>query len=293
MSSTADTEEDVPEATPARQPGKAERPWWIRRYTFTGTAVGLIFIWFSMTPSLLPRGALFQGLVSGVSGAIGYGLGVFSVWLVRYMRSKDSSPPAAALVVAGADPGRRDRHGHHGDPVPRLAGPRARPDGRRAPQVVRLPGGGDPVGGGAVRLRRNRPVDSAADHLSGRAGRPDRAVSRLGDHRGVPADGADDHAAQRRRGQVRDARVERHLRVGQRRNESQYRATAFAAAIRWSGVAGVVEFAGSSGPDLRAGRPHRRAAGRVQRNHRDRTDPGIRRAGLGGRHRSDRGIGRA
>ena len=46
-----------------------------------------------MTPSLLPRGALFQGLVSGVSGAIGYGLGVFSVWLVRYMRSKDSSPP--------------------------------------------------------------------------------------------------------------------------------------------------------------------------------------------------------
>jgi uncharacterized membrane protein len=54
----------------------------------------LLFIWFSMTPSLLPRTALFQGLVSGVSGAIGYGLGVFSVWLVRFMRSKDSSPPA-------------------------------------------------------------------------------------------------------------------------------------------------------------------------------------------------------
>ena len=93
MSSTADTEEDVPEATPAPEPGKAKRPWWLRHYTFTGTAVGLIFIWFSLTPSLLPRGALFQGLVSGISGAIGYGLGVFSVWLVRYMRSKDSSPP--------------------------------------------------------------------------------------------------------------------------------------------------------------------------------------------------------
>ena len=93
MSSTADTEEDVPGATPAPEPGKAERPWWLRHYTFTGTAVGLIFIWFSLTPSLLPRGALFQGLVSGISGAIGYGLGVFSVWLVRYMRSKDSSPP--------------------------------------------------------------------------------------------------------------------------------------------------------------------------------------------------------
>jgi uncharacterized membrane protein len=101
-----------PEAGPegevraAPEPQPASRPWWVRRYTFTGTAVGLIFIWFSMTPSLLPRTALFQGLVSGVSGAIGYGLGVFSVWLVRYMRSKDSSPPAPvwawkALVPIG------------------------------------------------------------------------------------------------------------------------------------------------------------------------------------------------
>jgi uncharacterized membrane protein len=71
-----------------------ETPWWVRHYTFTGTTVGLIFIWFSMTPSLLPRGPLFQGLVSGFSGAIGYALGVFSVWLVRYMREKQTSPPA-------------------------------------------------------------------------------------------------------------------------------------------------------------------------------------------------------
>jgi uncharacterized membrane protein len=81
------------EATPAQEPESTRRPWWLRRYTFTGTAVGLIFIWFSMTPSLLPRGALFQALVSGFSGAIGYGVGVFGVWLVRYMRSRDCSPP--------------------------------------------------------------------------------------------------------------------------------------------------------------------------------------------------------
>jgi len=81
------------------------RPWWLRRYTFTGTAVGLLFLWLSMTPSLLPRGPLFQGLVSGASGAIGYALGVFAVWLVRYMRSKDTSPPApriAWIVLVGA-----------------------------------------------------------------------------------------------------------------------------------------------------------------------------------------------
>ncbi len=85
---------ETAEPAEAREPPPTGRPWWVRHYTFTGTAVGLIFVWFSMTPSLLPRGALFQGLVSGISGAIGYGLGVFAVWLVRYMRAKDSSPPA-------------------------------------------------------------------------------------------------------------------------------------------------------------------------------------------------------
>nr|WP_231119880.1 alpha/beta-hydrolase family protein [Mycobacterium colombiense] len=87
------------------RPEAVERPWWLRRYTFTGTAMGLVFLWLSMTPSLLPRGPLFQGLVSGVSGAIGYALGVFSVWLVRYMRSKDTSPPApriAWILLVGA-----------------------------------------------------------------------------------------------------------------------------------------------------------------------------------------------
>nr|WP_232423335.1 alpha/beta-hydrolase family protein [Mycobacterium sp. 155] len=79
---------------------------WQRHYTFFGTAVGLVFLWLSMTPSLLPRGPLFQGLVSGAAGAIGYGLGVFGVWLVRFMRSADTSPRAprwawVSLVVVG------------------------------------------------------------------------------------------------------------------------------------------------------------------------------------------------
>ncbi|OBF57119.1 hypothetical protein A5787_25900 [Mycobacterium sp. 852002-50816_SCH5313054-b] len=97
-----------PEAKPeAREPRSPKRPWWVRHYTFMGTTVGLIFIWFSMTPSLLPRAALFQGLVSGISGAIGYGFGVFGVWLVRFMRTKNYSPPAPrwawmVLIPVGA-----------------------------------------------------------------------------------------------------------------------------------------------------------------------------------------------
>jgi len=78
---------------PAEAPAEKRPDWWVRRYTFTGTAVGLIFLWLSMTPSLLPRGPLFQGLISGVSGAIGYALGVFSLWLVRFMPRRTAARP--------------------------------------------------------------------------------------------------------------------------------------------------------------------------------------------------------
>ena len=84
--------------------GETKRDWWQRRYTFTGTALGMLFLWLSLSPSLLPRGPLFQGIVSGAAGAIGYGLGVFGVWLVRFMKSRSSSPPAprwAWLVLDG------------------------------------------------------------------------------------------------------------------------------------------------------------------------------------------------
>jgi uncharacterized membrane protein len=89
---------------------KAAEPkpdWWKRRYTFTGTAVGLLFVLLTMTPSLLPRGPLFQGLLSGLAGAIGYGIGVFAVWLIRFMRSRPTSPRAPRwawpiLMIVGA-----------------------------------------------------------------------------------------------------------------------------------------------------------------------------------------------
>ena len=97
MADTAEEIEQKPatDDAPVAESLVAAKPdWWVRHYTFFGTAVGLVFIWLSMTPSLLPRGPLFQGLVSGAAGACGYGFGVFGVWLVRYMRSKETSPRA-------------------------------------------------------------------------------------------------------------------------------------------------------------------------------------------------------
>ncbi len=107
MTTPVEDTESTADATEAGVPAEPDKPdWWVRHYTFFGTAVGLVFIWFSLTPSLLPRGPLFQALVSGGAGAIGYGLGVFGVWLVRYMRSAETSPKAPrwawlALVVVG------------------------------------------------------------------------------------------------------------------------------------------------------------------------------------------------
>jgi uncharacterized membrane protein len=106
---SADDQPAGGEQTPAapRPPMLLRGRWWVRNYTYTGTMFGLIFVWLSLTPSLLPRGPLFQGVVSGFSGAIGYGLGVFGVWLVRYMRSQSSTPPAPQgawppLIAVGA-----------------------------------------------------------------------------------------------------------------------------------------------------------------------------------------------
>lgn len=101
-----ETDTTTDERPPVASEPAPKPDWWVRHYTFFGTAFGLVFIWLSLTPSLLPRGPLFQGLVSGAAGGIGYGIGVFGVWLVRYMRSVDTSPAAPrwawiALVVAG------------------------------------------------------------------------------------------------------------------------------------------------------------------------------------------------
>jgi uncharacterized membrane protein len=47
--------------------------------------LGTLFFAASLTPSLLPRTFLTQGVLSGCSLAGGYGIGVFGSWLWTYM----------------------------------------------------------------------------------------------------------------------------------------------------------------------------------------------------------------
>lgn len=54
-------------------------------FSYVGLAVATLFFAESLTPSLLPRNVVVQGILSGVALAVGYGVGVFLVWLWNYL----------------------------------------------------------------------------------------------------------------------------------------------------------------------------------------------------------------
>ncbi len=62
---------------------------WLGRYwasfSYVGLAVATLFFAASLSPSLLPRNYLVQGILSGFALAVGYGVGVFLVWLWLYL----------------------------------------------------------------------------------------------------------------------------------------------------------------------------------------------------------------
>ena len=61
--------------------------------TLPGCWGALIFACLSFTPSLLPRGGIVQGLVWGITAAIGYGLGVLAAWVWRAFADRDPRRP--------------------------------------------------------------------------------------------------------------------------------------------------------------------------------------------------------
>jgi uncharacterized membrane protein len=64
-----------------------ERPdsaWLVRRWPdLTACLAATFFFWLSLTPSLVPRPWYYQGVIGGITAAIGYGLGALASWLFR------------------------------------------------------------------------------------------------------------------------------------------------------------------------------------------------------------------
>jgi uncharacterized membrane protein len=74
--------------------------WSLLRLKFVGVAFGALFFCLSLTPSLLPRDWVFQGLIGGVNAAFGYGLGVLigrTIYRAVLRNARWWPPPAPVL----------------------------------------------------------------------------------------------------------------------------------------------------------------------------------------------------
>src|SRR6478609_4929414 len=73
---------------------RLDRTWRFLRLDFTGIAFATLFFCWSLTPSLLPRDWLFQGLIGGINAAIGYTVGTAIGWAVRryFLRNRSWWP---------------------------------------------------------------------------------------------------------------------------------------------------------------------------------------------------------
>jgi uncharacterized membrane protein len=76
--------------------------WSLLRLKFAGVVFGAVFFCLSLTPSLLPRDWLFQGLIGGVNAAFGYGLGVLIGRMADRLVLRNARwwPPRAPVLLA-------------------------------------------------------------------------------------------------------------------------------------------------------------------------------------------------
>ena len=89
----ADSEGGVDEAAPTG----SRRPWW-KRLNFLGVFVAVTTFGWALTPSLLPRPWLFEGVIAGLGAALGYGMGCLISWLLRLTPLRERSARVKAFA---------------------------------------------------------------------------------------------------------------------------------------------------------------------------------------------------
>lgn len=95
-----DGSDDDGPVDPSSGSGKRRR---LPHATLPGCWGALLLACLSFTPSLLPRGGVLQGLICGISAAIGYGLGVVAAFVWRAFADRDARSPSRRswLVLLG------------------------------------------------------------------------------------------------------------------------------------------------------------------------------------------------
>ena len=85
-------------ASPQNPPAVPPRPKEPRTVSGFGIALGLTLFAASLTPSLVPRAALLQGVLGGAVFAVGYGAGVAAISLWRWLGLREPSPRHGAIA---------------------------------------------------------------------------------------------------------------------------------------------------------------------------------------------------
>lgn len=89
---------------------KETKPWYVKLFSraraflgtfdYVGIVVALVFFCFSVLPSLLPRPWFYQAIISGVSLAVGYGIGAALSAIVRWSVNGEINLPRIAVLWA-------------------------------------------------------------------------------------------------------------------------------------------------------------------------------------------------
>ncbi|MTL15818.1 hypothetical protein GL307_30975 [Nocardia seriolae] len=264
--------------------------------SYPGLVVAWIFFLWAVSPSLLPRTWLFEGLVCGISAAIGYGggvragVGVQEVGAAAVARggaragATVASDRGGAGELEGRDRGGDDRGGGAGaGAVGALAAGSRSADGDAADHHPEFSARGTARGGHAGAGGDRVPWGAMADPV-------DRAAAehRMADspqcrlrRRDRTGDGAGGAAVPGRAGESLLLRGELGLRSAQRPDLGVRAAAAAARKVGQPTVIGAVEHAGLGRTLVRGQRPRRRAHRAGDGKAGARTDPGVRGAGLG------------
>jgi uncharacterized membrane protein len=83
----------VPPEGPPPPPAGHAKPRRLLYVTLPGCWGAIIFAALSFTPSLLPRGGVIQGIICGITAAIGYGLAVWAASIWRAFADRDPRQP--------------------------------------------------------------------------------------------------------------------------------------------------------------------------------------------------------
>ena len=65
-----------------------------------GVVGAILLLAASLTPSLVPREAVLQGVLSGASLALGYAAGIFVRWLWRYLELPEPGSRSSRIAFA-------------------------------------------------------------------------------------------------------------------------------------------------------------------------------------------------